>query len=671
MLCVARSFLVIFLYLNLPVLVFSQAAPASMSPEVLYGESWVEWPASRPDSGLLLTIAGPEGVYLKQEHPAGSWARFNLIDNRGQTRADGFYKWELVVQAAWETPGQGQVQSGWFELRGGTVVAEGKGENSPVVVEAKAPGNSLYVDQEGRVGIGTSVPQAQLHLKGPAPALAIEDTRAGGREYRLLGKGTGSLGLFDHLTGKARWLVDSEGRMGINTTNPTSTLTVDGYIETTKGFLINGRPVGGIGVGLPGGAQPLSSEGTFNSLFGQDAGAWNTGLYTSFFGTRSGSVNGGHNNSFFGYAAGEMNSTGGDNSFFGCNAGGGNTTGAANSFFGFVAGYLNTTGQFNSFLGHQAGGRNTVESFNTFVGAGADLTGLPSVVPITNATAIGFLSSVSSSNSLVLGGVKGFNGAVEETFVGIGTPSPDRQLVVEGSQALGKFRRYNETTPGHAPAFLFERARGTNTAPLDIQPGDYLGKVQFRGRVAGNMPEYGALAFIAADAGQNGRFSFIDRDLATERMVIYNTGQVGIGTNAPLTLLDVAGDTLVRGQLYVTVPPIQLPDYVFEPDYDLMPLPDLERYIKTEKHLPNIPSAREMREMRLNLGEQQIKLLEKIEELTLYTVEQAKQIQEDRRTIRQQQKTIQDQQEGFDSLKAEVEELKRLSRSLRQVHAAQ
>ena len=210
---------------------------------------------------------------------------------------------------------------------------------------------------------------------------------------------------------------------------------------------------------------------------------------------------------------------------------------------------------------------------------------------MTNATAIGYRSWVSRSNSLVLGGVKGFNSISTETFVGIGTPNPDRQLVVEGSQAIGKFRRFNATGFDFGPAFLFERARGTNTAPTDIVAGDYLGKVQFRGRVGGNMPEYGALTFIASDTSQNGRFSFVDRDLVTERMVILNSGRVGIGTNAPTEALDVAGNLRVRGSIVYGAPAVAVPDYVFDPDYRLTPLAELQQYVQTEKHLPDIPSA--------------------------------------------------------------------------------
>jgi len=101
-------------------------------------------------------------------------------------------------------------------------------------------------------------------------------------DIRCCESGDGSLGLFDQATGQARWLVDHDGRMGINTTQPTSTLTVDGYIETTKGFLVNGRPLGGIGLSV--GSQPLFWEGGNNSLFGTGAGASNpAGTYNSFF----------------------------------------------------------------------------------------------------------------------------------------------------------------------------------------------------------------------------------------------------------------------------------------------------------------------------------------------------------------------------------------------------
>ena len=65
-------------------------------------------------------------------------------------------------------------------------------------------------------------------------------------------------------------------------------------------------------------------------------------------------------------------------------------------------------------------------------------------------------------------------------------------------------------------------------------------------------------------------------------------------------------------------------DHVFYPDYNLRPLDELEQFIKENNHLPEIPSAEEVKENGLDLGEMQGKLLLKIEELTLYILQQEK-----------------------------------------------
>ncbi len=431
MLRVARSFLAISLCSNLPLLVFSQTTPTSVErPEVVYTKNAVEWPAPVPDGGLLLTVSGPQNLHVRQECPAGNWARFSLIDEGGQTRPDGVYKWELVVQAGWEAV----VESGWFEIQGGRPVAEGTGEPQAVVVEVNAPENSLYVDSQGRVGVGTSVPESQLHLKGTTPTFTLEDTTAGGGAFtlRALEKGDGSFGLFDQMTGEARWLIDREGRMGINTTTPTSTFTVDGYIEATKGFLVDGRPLRGFG--LVGGSQPLYLEGVSNSLFGTNAGNGTmTGTYNSFFGVDSGSATtSGAGNTFMGWGAGKSNSSGNDNSFFGAGAGVSNTA-SRNSFFGQNAGNLTTTGSYNSFFGQNAGRANVTGSDNSFFGvwAGEDnvsnqnsffgaYAGRDNTTGYANSffgTAAGSLNTTGNSNSVFGAQAGGWYGS-ENSFFG-------------------------------------------------------------------------------------------------------------------------------------------------------------------------------------------------------------------------------------------------------------
>ncbi len=69
-------------------------------------------------------------------------------------------------------------------------------------------------------------------------------------------------------------------------------------------------------------------------------------------------------------------------------------------------------------------------------------------------------------------------------------------------------------------------------------------------------------------------------------------------------------------------------DYVFEKDYNLRPLAEVEAYVAENKHLPEVPSAKEFKEKGYKVGDMDDLLLRKIEELTLYIIEQQKQIDE-------------------------------------------
>jgi hypothetical protein len=79
------------------------------------------------------------------------------------------------------------------------------------------------------------------------------------------------------------------------------------------------------------------------------------------------------------------------------------------------------------------------------------------------------------------------------------------------------------------------------------------------------------------------------------------------------------------GGLYCTSvrvrPTAAIPDYVFKPSYQLMPLDELRTFVTTNNHLPNIPNEEEIQRDGMSLDEMQLKLLEKVEELTLYVLE--------------------------------------------------
>lgn len=99
-----------------------------------------------------------------------------------------------------------------------------------------------------------------------------------------------------------------------------------------------------------------------------------------------------------------------------------------------------------------------------------------------------------------------------------------------------------------------------------------------------------------------------------------NGGNVGIGTHltdAKLTVLGSVHANEVKVDLNVPGP-----DYVFESTYELPTLEELAAYVNLNKHLPEVPSASAMNENGINLGEMNMLLLKKVEELTLYLLQQ-------------------------------------------------
>jgi hypothetical protein len=110
---------------------------------------------------------------------------------------------------------------------------------------------------------------------------------------------------------------------------------------------------------------------------------------------------------------------------------------------------------------------------------------------------------------------------------------------------------------------------------------------------------------------------------ANQTYMTLKNGALGIGTTDPGSF-----KLAVNGKIWSQEVNVAMtnpgPDYVFEKDYDLLSLSELETYINQNKHLPEVPSAKEMEAEGLNLKEMNLLLLKKVEELTLHLIEMKK-----------------------------------------------
>ena len=138
----------------------------------------------------------------------------------------------------------------------------------------------------------------------------------------------------------------------------------------------------------------------------------------------------------------------------------------------------------------------------------------------------------------------------------------------------------------------------------------------------------------ASSGGGSGNWNLSGNDLN------YTAGNVAVGTSTVPSGYKMAVD----GKLITEEVKVQLsgnwPDYVFKDDYDLPTLEEIQRHIDEKGHLPNIPSAKEVKANGIKVGEMNKLLLEKIEELTLYTLQQERRITNQQMTIEQQEEQI-------------------------------
>jgi hypothetical protein len=148
----------------------------------------------------------------------------------------------------------------------------------------------------------------------------------------------------------------------------------------------------------------------------------------------------------------------------------------------------------------------------------------------------------------------------------------------------------------------------------------------------------GSRATITAQAAGNFTVS------STPTRLIFATTPVGQTTPQQVLVITPDGKVQVNGQN------LSVPDYVFEDDYELMPLDELQAFIDANGHLPGIASADKVQSEGLDLAGSQMSQLQKIEELTLYTLQQEGRLAEQETQLQAQREHLQAQQQRIDRL---------------------
>ena len=238
-----------------------------------------------------------------------------------------------------------------------------------------------------------------------------------------------------------------------------------------------------------------------------------------------------------------------------------------------------------------------------------------------NNVALPVWSSTSTPNYGVL-----FTGIDCPARVGIGTNNPSAALSVIGSGFFSSTLGIN-TVPTNQYQLHVNNSVGTTAGIyLNTNHPQNWPNVKYGFQNVVNNPN--TIAYSVTDATTNQDVFVVMGDGSINvRSDISQNNKSFFVTNIVNNedVFRVMGD----GTTYATKVIVQetpFPDYVFESTYKLMPLNELEKYIKENKHLPNMPTAKEVEKNGADIGEINRLLVEKIEELTLYILEQDKRI---------------------------------------------
>lgn len=313
-------------------------------------------------------------------------------------------------------------------------------------------------------------------------------------------------------------------------------------------------------------------------------------------GAGNGASSTGGSNVSVGYLAGDNLTSAAGNTFIGSLAGSATTTGANNTFLGNTAGASNTTGYSNTIIGYYAGAGNTTGVENVFIGAGtAAATGNASYNTFIG-NAVGS-SLVGGSGNILIGHGAGnaFTNVYGNVCVGMAA----------GQNASGEYNVFLGNGAGRYETSSNKLYLENTTTSTPLVWGDFnADQLKFHAKVG---------------IGGNSSTSF----------GTFTSGAIFPSTASSVSVSNY--NLFVKGGILTEEVRISSfgtwADYVFEKNYDLKPLSEVEKYIEQNGHLPNVPSAKQIKDEGFELAEMAKIQQEKIEELTLYLIQQQKEIE--------------------------------------------
>jgi len=476
---------------------------------------------------------------------------------------------------------------------------------------------------QGRMGIGTTTPTNKVEItaeSGNASGLKFTNLNSGNTP--VSNPGTGVLSL------------NSNGDVILVNDATSATPNDDWKLagnDPASGSFLGTTNASGIPLALKSQAEKAGLFGATNTAIGQKALNLNTsGDFNTAVGVQAlASLNNAaaDNNTAVGYQAGQATTTGNTNVFIGNNAGYSNTTGSNNIFIGNRAGRNVSSSWSNKLLitNTDASAASPLiygELDNKIFKVNADFNS-SSRVEITSAT-----TGVNGTSGLKFTNLTDTNNAAANTTNKFLTVDSNGNVVLETlassvTDDLSIYTSDHAIEPVSGPGSgLRTVTMGDNNLFFDTSLSDFVDGTVGTGRIyIGSTPNN--FPVLAATPSDSHYRLLVEGGILTEKVKVAVSGTLNWA------------------------------DYVFADDYRLMPLKEVESFVKANKHLPGIESSEELQQSGLDLADMQRKQMEKIEELTLHLINQNKTIEKQNQQIN----ALETRNQEIDVLKAQMKTL--------------